>query len=53
MLLRAVSVRHDRIQLDTIRRTHVDFDTGAHPADSHFGDAEGILNRTQTSEFIH
>ena len=53
MLLRAVSVRHDRIQLDTIRRTHVDFDTGAHPADSHVSTIAGIRIRTQMSDFIH
>ena len=52
MLLRAVSVRHDRIQLDTIRRTHVDFDTGAHPANSHVTTIAGIRIRTQMSDFI-
>jgi hypothetical protein len=46
-------VRHDRIQLDTIRRTHVDFDTGAHPADSHVSTIAGIRIRTQMSDFIH
>jgi hypothetical protein len=47
------SFRHDRVQLDTIRGTHCNFNAGAHPADSHFSKAEGILNRTQTSGFIH
>jgi hypothetical protein len=31
----------------------LNFDAGAHPADSHCGNVEGILNRTQTSDFIH
>jgi hypothetical protein len=53
MLLRRVAVRHDRVQLDTISGTHVNFDAGAHPADSHFGEIIGIQNRTQMSDFIH
>jgi hypothetical protein len=53
VLLRSVSVRHDSAQPDTVLGTHCNFDAGAHPADSHFGDAQGILNRTQTSDSIH
>ena len=41
MLLRAVPVRHDRVQLATIRGTHVNFDAGAHPADSHVSENRG------------
>jgi hypothetical protein len=53
MLLRAVSVRHDRIHSDTIRGSHVDFDTSAHLANSHVSAIAGFLIRTQISDFIH
>ncbi len=54
MLLRAVPVRHDRVQLSTILGTHCNFDPGAHPADSAYpARSRGILNRTQMSDFIH
>ena len=53
VLLRSVSVGHDRVQVDTIRGTHLNFDARAHPPDSHFTNAQGILNRTQTSDFLH
>jgi hypothetical protein len=52
-LPRSVSVRHDRIQPDTTRSIHLNFDACVHPVDSHFGDAAGSPNRTQTSEVIH
>ena len=51
MLLRSVSVRHDRVQLVTIRGTHFNFDAGAHPADSHFSAITGIPNRTRIVRF--
>jgi transposase len=47
VLLRSVSVRHDGVQLATIRGTHLNFDASAHQADSHFADLAGIPNRTQ------
>jgi hypothetical protein len=53
VFLRCVSVRHDRVQVATVCGTHVNFDAGAHPADSHSSDIAGIPNRTQTSDFIH
>jgi hypothetical protein len=52
-LLQSVSDRRDRIQPDTIRGIHLNFDTCAHPADSRYRDAGGISNRTQTSDFIY
>jgi hypothetical protein len=42
VLLRSVSVRNDRVQLATIRGTHLNVDASAHPADSHFADLAGI-----------
>jgi hypothetical protein len=53
VLLRSVSVGYDRLQLVTIRATHVNLDAGAHPADSHFSEIAGIPNRTRMSGFIH
>jgi hypothetical protein len=53
MLLRAVTVRHHRIQQDTIRGTHFNFDAGAHPADSHLRTTNGIPNRTRPLGFVH
>jgi hypothetical protein len=53
MLLRAVSVRHDRVKFATICGTHFNLDTGAHPPDSHSSEMAGIPNRTQVSDFIH
>jgi hypothetical protein len=53
MLLRTVSVRHDGLQIDTICSVCFNFDAGAHPADSHPSASRGILNRTQTLDFVH
>ena len=47
MLLRAVAVRHDRLQFVTIRGTYFNFDAGAHTPDSHSSEIAGFLNRTQ------
>jgi hypothetical protein len=53
MLLWTVSIRHDGIQKDTILGSYLDFDTGAHAADSHLGTTKGILNRMYPLDFIH
>jgi hypothetical protein len=53
MLLRAVPIRHDRRKLPAIRSRYLDYDTGAHASDSHPKPSTGILNRTQSSDFIH
>jgi len=39
--------------LKTIRSTQLNFNAGAHPADSHSSDITRIPNWTQMSDFIH
>jgi hypothetical protein len=53
MLLRSVSIRHDRLRLKTIRSTQLNFNASAHPAESHSSEITGIQNRTQMSDSIH
>ncbi len=43
MLPLIVPVSHNRIWLDTIRGTHLDFDASAHPTASHVSAIAGIL----------
>ena len=53
VLLRAVPIRHDRRKLPTISRAHFDYNPHTHGADSHPLTPQGILNRTQPSDFVH
>jgi hypothetical protein len=53
VLLRAVPIRHNRLQAGAILAADCDCDTLEHTAESHFGGEMGILNRTQVLDFIH
>jgi len=52
MLLRRVSVRHDRVQLDTVHGTYFDIDVGTHPAGSHFNGTAETQNLARMLDFI-
>jgi hypothetical protein len=53
VFLRAIAVRHDGDQCLAVGFGEVNSDGFAHPADSHGQVDEGILNRTQMSDYIH
>ena len=53
VLLRAVPVRHNGRQSLAVGVGHVDYDTFAHPPDSHGRVSVRIPNRMQASDYIH
>ena len=53
MLLWAVPIREDRLQLEPIGSAHFNSDTSPHAMDSHPSTRMGIQNRTLSSDFIH
>ena len=53
MLLRAVAIRHHRLQTSPIGGTNFDDDPFAHESNLRFGATERTSNRTPPYDFIH
>jgi hypothetical protein len=53
VLLRAVPVRHDRLEIGTVRGTQMKLGSRVHTPDSHVRPRSGIHKRIEPLEFIH
>ncbi len=51
MFLRAVPIRNNRFQSDTVGGSNFKVDSGAHPTDSHIGESWGIPKRMISVRF--